>query len=261
MRTLILLAILSLTVTASFTQKQPRRKSKALQKAAPIALPIQYREIIASAQQAVVVTTPNWSLVDGTLQRFEKRDGKWLPVGDKVPVVVGKSGLAWDGILELPVKTTDPVKKEGDGRSPAGVFKLSQLFGFEPSSSESKLPYLPLNEYTECVDDPSSNAYNQIVNTKQIPNRDWVSSEKMRTIDAYKLGIVVDYNSENIPAAGSCIFMHIWNGAGKGTAGCTAMDEAKLTEIADWLDTEKMPVLVQSPMQVYENIRGSWGLP
>jgi zinc D-Ala-D-Ala dipeptidase len=259
-KTIFVLTILCLLISPASAQKKasPKRKPP---KPAPIPLPTHYRETVASAQQALVITAPDWNSVDGTLQRYEKQEGKWLPVGDKVPVALGKSGLAWDGALELPVKTTDPVKKEGDGRSPAGVFKLSQLFGFDPSSPDSKLPYLPLNEYTECVDDPSSNVYNQIVNTRQTPNRDWNSSEKMRQIDAYKLGIVVDYNSQNVPGSGSCIFIHIWNGAGQGTAGCTAMDPAQLTEVADWLDTTKMPVLVQFPAPLYGKIRETWGLP
>lgn len=255
-----MLMVLSLAFVSSSAQKKPVRKGKE-PKPAPMALPVQYNETIADAHQGVVVTTSGWNALDGTLQRFEKQDGQWQPVGDGVPVVVGKSGLAWDGILELPSKTSDPVKKEGDGRSPAGVFKLSQLFGFDPSSPEAKLPFLPLSEYTECVDDPGSNAYNQIVNTRQTPNRDWDSSEKMRTIEGYKLGIVVGYNAENVPGAGSCIFMHIWNGPGQGTAGCTAMEGAKLAELADWLDTTKSPVLIQFPARVYEAIRHGWGLP
>jgi D-alanyl-D-alanine dipeptidase len=259
-KTFLVLALLCFATSGVAAQKGPSPKGRT-PKPTPIPIPMQYRETIASAQQALVVTTADWNSVDGTLQRYEKQEGKWLPIGEKVPVVVGKSGLAWDGALELPAKTTDPVKKEGDGRSPAGVFKLSQLFGFDPSAAESRLPYLPLNEYTECVDDPSSNAYNQIVNTKQTPNRDWQSSEKMRQIDAYKLGIVVDYNSQNIPGSGSCIFMHIWSGAGQGTAGCTAMEQAKLTEVADWLDTTKMPVLVQFPGQIFSKVRQEWGLP
>jgi zinc D-Ala-D-Ala dipeptidase len=258
-KTFLVFTILCLAFSGANAQKK-RPAQKKPPKMTSIPLPVQYRETIASAQQAVLVTTPDWNSVDGMLQRYEKQEGKWMAVGEKVPVVIGKSGIAWDGILEMP-KTTDPIKKEGDGRSPAGVFKLSQLFGFDPSSPESKIPYLPLNEYTECVDDASSQSYNQIVNTKQMPNRDWQSSEKMRQIDLYKLGVVVDYNSENVPGAGSCIFMHIWNGAGHGTAGCTAMNQDKLTEIADWLDTTKMPVLVQFPAGVYESVRQGWGLP
>ena len=56
-----------------------------------------------------------------------------------------------------------PQKAEGDGRSPAGVFPLGRGFGFAPASEASwlKLPYLPVVEGIECVDDSASTVYNQ----------------------------------------------------------------------------------------------------
>lgn len=258
-RYLVLLAVVCVGFTSLSAQKKPTKKTKAPAKAV-LPLPVQYREILLNTSQAVVVTTPNWNAVDGSLQRYEKNQDKWQKVGNPVPIVVGKNGLAWDALIQIPA-THDPVKTEGDGRSPAGIFKLSQLFGFEPALPETQIPYLPLTEYTECVDDPSSHAYNQIVNRQQTPYADWNSSEKMRTIDGYKLGVVVDYNSQNIQGDGSCIFMHIWNGAGKGTAGCTAMQEAQLQEITQWLEATKNPVLIQFPAPVYNGIRPAWQLP
>src|SRR5262249_3777623 len=157
-------------------------------------------------------------------------DGKWQPVGDKTAIVIGKSGLGWDNLVE-PAPAGAPIKKEGDGRSPAGIFTLGQSFGYASSSSDTKLPYLSLTDSIECVDDATSQSYNQVVDRQQIPHPDWSSSEKMRTVDVYKEGLEVNYNSEHVAGAGSCIFMHIWRGPGRGTAGCTAMGEDKLLEI------------------------------
>jgi D-alanyl-D-alanine dipeptidase len=228
--------------------------------ATAVPIPEPYRDLLAETQQLLVVTTPGWNNVDGTLRRFEKQDGRWQPVGDSIPIVVGKSGLGWDGITDRPASTTPPVKKEGDGRSPAGIFKITDLFGFAPSHN-GKLPYTSLTDSTECVDDASSLAYNQIVDRKQIPSPDWNSSEKMRTIDGYKLGAVLDYNSPKVPGAGSCIFLHIWNGPGHGTAGCTAMDESHVEELTAWLDQSKRPILVQLPAPFYQSVRQAWQLP
>jgi D-alanyl-D-alanine dipeptidase len=83
----------------------------------------------------------------------------------------------------------------------------------------------------------------------------------MRTIDVYRLMAVVDYNDRKVPGAGSCIFLHIWSGPGKGTAGCTAMDEKNLQILADWLDENKHPVLIQFPASTYQLLRNSWQLP
>jgi D-alanyl-D-alanine dipeptidase len=226
-----------------------------------VPVPEPYRDLLANGTQIIVVNTPGWNAVDGVLSRFEKRDGKWQQIGDKFPIVVGKNGLAWDGILELPAGTADPVKKEGDGRSPAGIFRITELFGFAPSSADGRMKYRPLTDSVECVDDPSSMAYNDIVDRKEIPSPDWNSSEKMRTIEVYKEGAVVGYNEPSVPGAGSCIFMHIWNGPGHGTAGCTAMDEKRLQEVTEWLDSGKQPLLLQFPAPLYERIRESWQLP
>jgi D-alanyl-D-alanine dipeptidase len=248
---LFILAAMFMPANAQETKSKPQSK---------VAVPEPYRELLHKAQQMLVVTTPGWDNVDGSMRLFEKHDGKWQPVGDAFPIVVGKSGLGWDGITEAASAAAERVKKEGDGRSPAGVFKISELFGFEPSM-EAKLPYQPLTEYVECVDDKSSMSYNQIVDLKEVPHPDWNSSEKMRTIEQYQIGAVVDYNSPKVPGAGSCIFLHIWKGPGRGTAGCTAMNEAKVRELAGWLDAKKNPVLVQLPEPMYERVRASWELP
>jgi zinc D-Ala-D-Ala dipeptidase len=260
-----LAAILFLPVLLSIghlnAQVQQRPKAKQRSAKAAIEMPASYRAHLTASAQAIVVATADWNSVDGTMTRFEKKDGKWQPVGAPVAVVVGKNGVAWDGAIDAKWSANEPVKKEGDGRSPAGIFQLTQAFGYDPTPPVTKLPYLPLTEATECVDDASSNAYSQIVNREQIPHPDWNSSEKMRSVDVYRIGLVVDYNSDALAGAGSCIFMHIWNGPGKGTAGCTAMEEARLKELVNWLNAEQHPVLIQMPETVYRALRNAWQLP
>jgi len=246
-----------------FAQKtvQPSKSKSAVTKhPAPLGIPASYRDLLDKSTQALMVTTAGWNAVDGRLQRYEKREGRWLEVGDWVPVVVGKNGLGWDALVE-PAPARAPAKKEGDGRSPAGIFTIGHAFGFAPAATDLKLPYQPLTDKIECVDDPSSQEYNQVVDRDEIANPDWNSSEKMRTIDAYKEGAIVNYNAEKIPDAGSCIFLHIWSGSGHGTAGCTAMPEDKLREVLGWLDESKNPVLIQLPAATYKEVKETWKLP
>jgi zinc D-Ala-D-Ala dipeptidase len=148
-------------------------------------IPDPYRDLLSRSSQAVVVTTPGWNSVDGTLTRYEKKDGHWQPVRNAIPVVVGKNGLAWDGAIDANWNKSDPVKKEGDGRSPAGILRLVQAFGFDASSAGTNLPYLALKDSTECVDDASSNAYSKIMDRDQTANPDWNSAEKMRTVSSW----------------------------------------------------------------------------
>ena len=73
------------------------------------------------------------------------------------------------------------------------------------------------------------------------------------TNNLYKYGITVNHNPNQIKNAGSCIFMHIRSGNGKGTAGCTAMQEDKLVTILKWLHSETKPLLLQLPKNEIKN--------
>lgn len=220
---------------------------------------------LSRARQLVLVTTRDWGAVEGTLERFERKNSKaaWRRVGERVPVVVGRGGLGWGAGLNA--QTGDgPVKREGDGRAPAGVFALGPAFGFAPASEAPwlKLPYTPLADDTECVDDVSSSRYNLIVERSGAGVVDWKSSERMRAVPGYRWGVVVGHNA-NPPVAGhgSCIFLHIWAGPSKGTAGCTAMAQPDLEALLGWLDAKKRPLLVQLPEAEYARLRDAWRLP
>ncbi|HEX9255760.1 MAG TPA: hypothetical protein VF938_09445, partial [Candidatus Angelobacter sp.] len=186
--------------------------------------------------EMIVVTTEGWDSPQGTLRRYERaRPGNsWQAVGQPITVMVGKNGLGWGtGALTSPAPDVgDPVKKEGDGKAPAGVFRLSKTFGYAAQASDGwKMPYISLMPAIECVDDEKSKFYNTLVDTTTV-SADWGSheNEKMRRPDdLYRWGILVDHNA-NPPVAGggSCIFMHIWRGPGQPTVGCTAMPQADL---------------------------------
>jgi D-alanyl-D-alanine dipeptidase len=219
---------------------------------------------LASARQMVLVITPGWDDVRGELRRFERGAAgqPWRPVGAAGSIVVGKNGTAWDPLTAPAVP--GPQKAEGDGRSPAGVFPLGRAFGFAPASEASwlKMPYLPVVEGIECVDDSTSTVYNQIVDRRQVRAPDWNSSEKMREVgEAYRWGVVVDYNTPAVARRGSCIFLHIGGEGGKGTAGCTAMSTDELRAVMAWLDPNTAPVLVQLPRAAYDKLRAEWSLP
>ena len=216
--------------------------------------------------QAVVVTTANWSAMNGTAQRFERENTKsnWQKIGAGFPIVVGVNGLAWsDGLNELPSDTGRLLMKiEGDGKSPAGIFSLTSAFGTLENSGRIKLPFLKLAASTECVDDVKSAHYNRIVDKYQVGNYDWKSSEKMLEIKPqYDLGIFVEHNFEKEKGAGSCIFLHIWKDATSGTAGCTAMERKNLETVAAWLDPQKNPVLIQLTKDDYKKFQNRWKLP
>lgn len=220
--------------------------------------------LLGAAGQLLLVVTPDWNTVQGELRRFERgAPGEpWRPVGNAGTIVVGKNGTAWDPLATAVVQ--GPVKAEGDGRSPAGVFSLGRAFGFAPAAEAAwlKLSYLPVTEGIECVDDASSHLYNQIVDRRTVRTPDWNSSEKMREVgEAYRWGVVVNYNTPAVAGRGSCIFLHIGGEQGKGTAGCTAMAPDFLRQVMAWIDPTRAPVLVQLPRAAYDALKASWSLP
>jgi L,D-peptidoglycan transpeptidase YkuD (ErfK/YbiS/YcfS/YnhG family) len=218
----------------------------------------------ATARQLLLVVTPTWDTTSGVMRRFvrENAHAPWRRAGATIPVVVGSSGLAW-GADSLG-RSTDPHKREGDGRSPAGVFPLDSAFGFAPATAMSRvrLPYLPLSQATECVDDTASVHYNTIVERDGVPRVDWSSSEHMRRVAQYQVGVVVGYNTGPARVGhGSCIFLHIWDGPASSTAGCTAFPRADVEALLKWLDPKAKPVLVQLPAAEYARLKTKWALP
>jgi D-alanyl-D-alanine dipeptidase len=179
-----------------------------------------------------------------------------------VPIVVGRSGVAWDD-SQVSAPAGEPVKHEGDGRSPAGAFALDTAFGFDVSQNASwvRLPYLQLRSATECVDDDRSAHYNTIVSRDSVARVDWNSSERMRTIAQYAFGVHVAYNAPPRASRGSCIFLHIWAGPSSVTAGCTAMEQAALKALMAWIDPKLRPTLVQLPASALTRLRSDWRLP
>jgi D-alanyl-D-alanine dipeptidase len=221
---------------------------------------------LASSLQLIVVKTKDWNAVDGELRRYERGSVKdqWQPVGEKILVGVGRNGMAWGKGLHGDAIGDGPVKKEGDGRSPAGIFSLSSAFGYaeKTKAGRVKLPYVQATATLECVDDPQSAHYNRVIDRASVKAPDWKSSEQMlRRDELYRWGVVVDHNAKGETGCGSCIFLHLWDGPGKGTAGCTAMDAAKMEEILRWLDPRKKPLLAQLPQAEFERLRGVWKAP
>lgn len=220
--------------------------------------------------QLIVVTTSSWDAVDGQLQRYQRSSANdpWRAVGDSTPVVVGKKGMGW-GIGIVPAEelrfpgAIEPAKKEGDGKAPAGIFRLSTSFGYaDEKKAEWKMPYVRLTATIDCVDDSQSQHYNRIVDRKKV-SPDWTSAEHMlRDDELYRWGIVVDHNAGRPKAGeGSCIFLHIWRGPGQGTVGCTAMPQEQVESILSWLDPKQTPILVQLPIAQYQHLRKRFDLP
>ena len=218
----------------------------------------------AEVRQLILSIAPDWSSSKGTLQRFERgTDGPWTKIGEAVPVLYGKLGLAWGrgvrGADEPGLR-----KREGDGRTPAGAFALGVIYGNDPHLPEgTDFPYHQVTTVDAWPDDPKNPFYNRHVAVDAANPPAWFASQRMRTGDpAYRWRVEIRHNAEPVePGAGSATFFHIRRSDTRPTSGCTTMAEPALRELVIWLRAAAAPHYVVLPRAEYLRLWQAWGLP
>lgn len=214
--------------------------------------------------QLLVATAPDWNSTQGEMRLFERsRGGKWTAQGAPIAVLFGKNGVAW-GIGLAGQNEKGLRKKERDGRAPAGVFRIGQIFTYDAQlPAGSDYPFHQVTEADIWSDDPRSPNYNRhvVIDPKNPPDN--YSHERMRPGDfAYHWLIEIRHNSDPpVPGEGSAIFFHIRRGVTRATAGCTTMAEENLVRVIKWLRSGKQPCYALLPKTEYAAKWQSWNLP
>jgi L,D-peptidoglycan transpeptidase YkuD (ErfK/YbiS/YcfS/YnhG family) len=214
--------------------------------------------------QLLLATSPHWNSIQGELRLYERaRGGKWTAEGEPIAVLFGKNGLAWGtGVAGQDERGLH--KKERDGRAPAGVFRIGQVFTYDPQLPPgSDYPFHQVTEADVWSDDPRSPNYNRhiVIDPKNPPDN--YTHERMRSGDfAYRWLIEVRHNSDPpVPGEGSAIFFHIRRGVTRPTAGCTTMAEENLVRVIKWLRAARKPCYALLPVNEYETKWQAWNLP
>jgi L,D-peptidoglycan transpeptidase YkuD (ErfK/YbiS/YcfS/YnhG family) len=218
----------------------------------------------AESRQLVLSIGETWDATSARVQRYERAapGAPWKAVGSPIEASLGRAGLAIGRGLH-PAPLPGPAKREGDGKSPAGVFDLRLATGYDAAPpAGTKLPYRQASPTLRCVDDVKSAFYNRLVDEADA-KRDWSSAEDMRRPDElYRLVVWVGHNDAPVQAgAGSCIFLHLRRAPTSTTAGCTAFEAPAIETLLTWLDPGARPVLVQLPRSAYRELSAAWGLP
>jgi len=188
-------------------------------------------EVTGDQLLLVVADTPDTSLA--RLYVLERTATGWEPRFAPLPAMVGRNGIAPRG-----------EKREGDGRTPAGVFPLEFAFGYSPAI-DSRMPYRQATEDDIWVDDVNASDYNTWAKRG---GSSAASYEAMKRQDhRYRHGVVIGYNRNPIiKGRGSAIFLHVWLENGETTTGCVAVDEVELIKILAWLDPAKKPQILMA---------------
>ncbi|MGH3733084.1 MAG: L,D-transpeptidase family protein [Acidimicrobiales bacterium] len=129
--------------------------------------------------------------------------------------------------------------REGLGRTPVGVFTLTQAFGNEPDNG-TRLPYVRVVPDDWWDENPASLQYNQLVSSPVSPGG---GSENLYYAGvAYAHAVVINYNTNPVvKGAGSGFFLHVSFGA--PTEGCVAIPEGDLDRVMRWLNPKSHPLI------------------
>lgn len=122
-------------------------------------------------------------------------------------------------------------KTEGDGATPIGTFPFRRLFyrADRLSAPQTNLPIQAIRQNDGWCDAPDDRNYNCFV---QLPYG--ASAENLWRDDRiYDLIFVIGHNDDPVvPNLGSAIFMHVASPDYGPTAGCIALAESDLLDIA-----------------------------
>ncbi|MFL6569359.1 MAG: L,D-transpeptidase [Chthoniobacterales bacterium] len=214
--------------------------------------------------QLLVAIAPDWNSIRGEMRMYERaRGGNWTQRRGAIAVLFGKNGLAWGTGL---AGQNEPGlrKKERDGRAPAGVFRLGDVYTYDAQlPAGADYPFHTVTEADIWSDDPRSPNYNRhvVIDPKNPPDN--FSHEKMRSGDfAYHWLIDIRHNSDPpVPGNGSAIFFHTRRGETRPTAGCTTMARENLLRVITWLRAPSHPCYALLTRDEYAKKWQSWNLP
>ena len=145
-----------------------------------------------------------------------------------------RCALGWAGLSSN--------KCEGDGTTPIGRFPLRRVF-YRPdriTKPKTQLAVHALRPQDVWCDDPSNEAYNQLVSLPFLASREHL----WRKDHVYDLILELGYNdSPTIVGKGSAIFMHLAKPAYLPTQGCIALRCQDLLKVLENCESETEVVI------------------
>jgi len=148
------------------------------------------------------------------------RSQGWLSAGgSQIPVALGRGGIRAN-------------KREGDGGTPRGRFRLVRLW-WRPDRAPRPRTLLPVRRIGRndgWCEDPKDRLYNRPI---RLPER--ASGDRLWRQDRlYDFIIELDHNTRpRIAGRGSAVFIHVARDGFKPTAGCVALPAPRLRRLLE----------------------------
>lgn len=145
--------------------------------------------------------------------------GWMIAGGSQIPVALGRSGILAN-------------KREGDGGTPRGIFRLVRLW-WRPDRSlrpRTRLPVRRIGKQDGWSENPKDRRYNRPITLPdgQPGDRLW------RDDRLYDLIVELDHNTRpRVAGRGSAVFIHVAREGFKPTAGCVALQASRLQRLLE----------------------------
>ena len=220
---LLALTLVAVAVAASASARDER--------AAACAPSFAGRLETGSATQLVTVVARTRGSTQGALRLWTKRAGCWSTAAGPWTAWLGGNG-------------TSPAKREGDRRTPTGIFEfLRTMYGLAPSPGvHYAYRHLVCGDWW--VEDPASPYYNRFrhVRCGSRPAFRTTSEDMSRSPTAYRHLAVIAYNTNPVvPGRGSGIFLHV--STGRPTLGCVSLPLHRVVATLRWLRPAARPLI------------------
>jgi L,D-peptidoglycan transpeptidase YkuD (ErfK/YbiS/YcfS/YnhG family) len=184
-----------------------------------------------SATQLLTAIPRTRRSTQAVFRLWTKRAGCWRLTAGPWTAWVGGNG-------------TSPAKREGDRRTPTGVFGfLPTMYGIAPSPGV-RYRYHRIVCGDWWVEDPASPSYNRFrhVRCGSRPPFRTTSEDMSRSPTAYRHLAVIAYNTRPVvPGRGSGIFLHA--STGRPTLGCVSLPHPQLLRTLRWLRPAAHPLI------------------
>jgi len=211
------------------TPENPKRKALRIVK--------NNADLTDSIGQLLVVFSEIPGSNSATLVAMEKKGTRWVVAHAPFRAGIGRNGFANPGN-----------KREGDGQSPSGLFRLGKLFSYEEHVNTA-MPFIQTTAEDKWIDDPNSPDYNRHIRGLTEAK----SFEKLKiSSDEYKYCMVIEYNMQPvIKGMGSAIFLHLSQGENTNpSAGCVVITPSHMERLLKWMKPELKPSILMGNYNV-----------